>query len=253
MKALRLVIGAGAVGRIQMWRSGAGGMALQTWSGRPFLIEAAESVPLTAAERRIARGALCQIRDAERRYSAHLLLSSEDGVLRKGPEYHHEADAIIAGLQRVCGWLAWLSDARTGRAHRLPRRCRRHLSAALLGAFVAARMSRFGNKVAIAAALAAVGGVILAFSDGSFLQYTLTGDPDRTVGALYVPLVVQFAAATIVAATIVQWPGGFAFQSRVDVSSTPPWWWWLYCLPRRAYATPTCCSGTSISKRFSIR
>jgi hypothetical protein len=43
-------------------------------------------------------------------------LPSEEGVLRKGPQYHHEADAIIAGLQRVCGRLR-LMEAKQAPGH----------------------------------------------------------------------------------------------------------------------------------------
>jgi hypothetical protein len=69
---------------------------------RALLIEAAQTAPLSTAERRGARGAIRMVRDAvEQLFGPVASLPSEEGVLRRGPEYHHDADAIIAGLQRV--------------------------------------------------------------------------------------------------------------------------------------------------------
>ena len=77
---------------------------------RALIIEAAQSAPLSAAE---ARAALRMVRDAvEELFGPLASLPSEEGVLREGPEFHHEAEAIIAGLQRVCDRLRQMEAER---------------------------------------------------------------------------------------------------------------------------------------------
>lgn len=62
-----------------------------------LLIEAAESAPLSAAERKEARSAFRMIKDAMGELFGPVAPVSD----KPAPEYRHEAEAIIAGLQRL--------------------------------------------------------------------------------------------------------------------------------------------------------
>ena len=65
---------------------------------RRLIIEAAESAPLSAGERRQAWAALHMVRDAMGELFGPLAsIGDPDGV----PSYEREAEAIVAGLQRV--------------------------------------------------------------------------------------------------------------------------------------------------------
>ena len=92
----------------------AGPSALWTYDHvRALIVEAAQTAPLPTAEREEARAALRMVRDAmEELFGPLASLPSEEGVLHKGPEYHHEAEAIIAGLQRVCDRLRQMEAER---------------------------------------------------------------------------------------------------------------------------------------------
>ena len=70
---------------------------------RALIIEAAESAPLSSGERRAAWGALHMIRDAMGElFGPMTSLGDPDAV----PSYDREAEAIIAGLQRIADRLA---------------------------------------------------------------------------------------------------------------------------------------------------
>ena len=72
---------------------------------RGLIIEAAESAPSSAAERRDARAAFRMIKDAMGELFGPLAsVVHEDAV--PAPLYRHEAEAIIAGLQRIADRLA---------------------------------------------------------------------------------------------------------------------------------------------------
>jgi len=59
-------------------------------------------VYLTQDERQRAWAALRMVRDAiEELFGPVASIESEEAVLLRGPEMHHEAEAIIAALQRV--------------------------------------------------------------------------------------------------------------------------------------------------------
>jgi predicted trehalose synthase len=64
---------------------------------RRLIIEATESAPLSASERRAVRSAFRQIKDAMGELFGPLAAVSDEPA----PEYHHEAGAIIAGLRRL--------------------------------------------------------------------------------------------------------------------------------------------------------
>lgn len=67
---------------------------------RALIIEAAESAPSSAAERRDARSAFRMIKDAMGElFGPVASVADEDAV--PAPLYRHEAEAIIAGLQRI--------------------------------------------------------------------------------------------------------------------------------------------------------
>jgi hypothetical protein len=65
---------------------------------RRLIIEAAESAPLSAGERRQAWAALHMVRDAMGELFGPLAASGDPDHV---PTYAREAEAIIAGLQRV--------------------------------------------------------------------------------------------------------------------------------------------------------
>ena len=75
---------------------------------RMLLIEAAESAPLSTGERREARAALRMIRDAIGEMFGPLAPMPDDERLIT---YAQEAEAIIAGLQRVATRLRELEEA----------------------------------------------------------------------------------------------------------------------------------------------
>ena len=57
---------------------------------------------MKADERQAAWAALGMIRDAiGELYGPVASIESEEAVLLRGPEFHHEAEAIVAALQRV--------------------------------------------------------------------------------------------------------------------------------------------------------
>lgn len=61
---------------------------------------------LTIPERQAAWAALRMIEDAiGELFGPVASLESGDAVLFRGPEFHHQAEAIIAGLQRVAARL----------------------------------------------------------------------------------------------------------------------------------------------------
>lgn len=67
---------------------------------RRLLIEAAETAPLSAAERRDARSAFRQIEEAMGELFGPLAPVANSDALPR-PEYRHEAEAIIAGLKKL--------------------------------------------------------------------------------------------------------------------------------------------------------
>lgn len=72
---------------------------------RALVIEAAESAPSSAAERSDARAGFQMIKDAMGELFGPLAsVAHEDAV--PAPLYRHEAEAIIAGLQRIADRLA---------------------------------------------------------------------------------------------------------------------------------------------------
>jgi hypothetical protein len=67
---------------------------------RRLIIEAAESAPLSAAERRDARAAFRMIKDAMGElFGPTAPVAHEDAV--PTPLYRHEAEAIIEGLKKL--------------------------------------------------------------------------------------------------------------------------------------------------------
>jgi hypothetical protein len=67
---------------------------------RQLLIEAAESAPLSAAERREARSAFRMIKDAMGELFGPMApVAHEDAA--PAPLYRHEAEAIIEGLKKL--------------------------------------------------------------------------------------------------------------------------------------------------------
>jgi hypothetical protein len=70
---------------------------------RRLIIEAAESAPMSAAERRLAWAALHMVRDAMGELFGPLAASGDPDHV---PSYEREAEAIIAGLQRIADRMA---------------------------------------------------------------------------------------------------------------------------------------------------
>ena len=78
---------------------------------RALIIEAAESAPSSAAERRDARAAFRMIKDAMGElFGPAASVAHEDAV--PAPLYRHEAELVIAGLQRIKDRLAELGASR---------------------------------------------------------------------------------------------------------------------------------------------